>query len=538
MSAPCVDEKTRQQRRPQGVLSLAWPALALATVCLLPFLNKPFLIDDPHFLAMARQILKHPLHPMDFELCWNLGTPCAKAYVFTPGNTLMGYVLIPTILAGSLEWVAHLTQLLLVWVILCETAVFLVRLGFNVAETTIGTLLMVAIPPLLPMASTAMPDVLAACLAIVGMERLAAWHSDRRWSQAILAGAALGMAGIARAHLALLVPLAAFFLFKSVRPPEMLGRFRQGPRIWIPVLIGASVLAAMLLATREHSLVLDPPAVFSGFRNIPRNLRSYLLYFCFPLPLALYWGTARWIHGRWRLAIAIVMAAAVGGKFHDWRMFLAAFGLCVIADLLWDAWWNADHPGVFLILWILVPLPIVYYGHLPIKYLLPSMPAVILLCLRLGRLIPFQLSRAIAFTVIACGTVYSLLLLRSDLELANNGKTALEHLVQPHVAAGEKVWYGNEFSAYWYAARAGAELITNERRPQPGDLLAVGLFEGGEWTLHSFPHRTLLETIPVKYSFGRTMGTRIGLYTNLAGRTWLWGFETNDSDRYELWRID
>ena len=40
------------------VLACAWPALLLANTCLLAFLNKAFLIDDPHFLAMARQILK------------------------------------------------------------------------------------------------------------------------------------------------------------------------------------------------------------------------------------------------------------------------------------------------------------------------------------------------------------------------------------------------------------------------------------------------------------------------------------------------
>ncbi len=37
-----------------AVLACAWPALLLATVCLLPYLNKPFTIDDPHFLTMAR----------------------------------------------------------------------------------------------------------------------------------------------------------------------------------------------------------------------------------------------------------------------------------------------------------------------------------------------------------------------------------------------------------------------------------------------------------------------------------------------------
>jgi hypothetical protein len=233
----------------------------------------------------------------------------------------------------------------------------------------------------------------------------------------------------------------------------------------------------------------------------------------------------------------MAVAAAAAAAFQDRRMFLAAFVLYVIADLLWDACRNVDHLGVFLVLWILLPLPIVYYGHLPIKYLLPVLPAVILLCLRLGSLIPFQASRAIAVIAIASGTIYSLLILRSDLELANNGKAAMEQLVRPNVAAGKKVWRGGDFSAYWYAARAGAEVVSNEQHPQPGDLLAIGLFEGGESTLRSFPHRTLLERIPVKYTFGRTMGKGIGLYTNLSG-AWLWGFGTSDLDRYELWRIE
>src|SRR6476646_9554563 len=99
-----------------AVLSSAWPALLLATVCLLPFLNKPFVIDDPEFLGMARQILKHPLHPMDFVLCWNVGATCLKAYGLAPGNTLMGYLLVPTVLFGTTEWMAHFTQIVFVWV--------------------------------------------------------------------------------------------------------------------------------------------------------------------------------------------------------------------------------------------------------------------------------------------------------------------------------------------------------------------------------------------------------------------------------------
>ena len=104
------------QVRAATVLACAWPALLLATVCLLPFLNKPFVIDDPYFLAMAQQIVKHPTHPMDFTVYWDATGDFRRAYSVTPGNTLMGYVLVPTVLAGAHEWMAHLTQLVLAWI--------------------------------------------------------------------------------------------------------------------------------------------------------------------------------------------------------------------------------------------------------------------------------------------------------------------------------------------------------------------------------------------------------------------------------------
>ena len=99
-----------------SVLASAFPALLLATVCLLPYLNKAYLIDDPWFLMMSRQIVQHPLHPMNFDVCWNTVENCSKAYEMTPGNSLMGYALVPTILTGAHEWTAHLTQLVLVWI--------------------------------------------------------------------------------------------------------------------------------------------------------------------------------------------------------------------------------------------------------------------------------------------------------------------------------------------------------------------------------------------------------------------------------------
>ena len=201
-----------------AVLACAWPSILLAIVCLLPYLNKAFLIDDPWFLTMSRQITAHPTRPMDFDICWNTIGNCTKGYELTPGNSLMGYVLVPTVLTGTHEWVAHLTQLVLVWIAIFAMTSLIFRLGWDRWHATLGALLLVALPPFLPMASTAMPDILATAVTLVAIERLAAWKAEHKWSQGAAAAIALGLAGFARSHLALILPLAAFFLVESIDP--------------------------------------------------------------------------------------------------------------------------------------------------------------------------------------------------------------------------------------------------------------------------------------------------------------------------------
>jgi uncharacterized membrane protein YhaH (DUF805 family) len=523
-----------------AALGCAWPALLLATVCLVPFLNKPFLVDDPHFLTMARQVVNHPAHPMDFTICWNMSADCTKAYALTPGNALMGYVLVPTVLTGAHEWTAHLTQLVLVWIAVLAMASLVLRLGWDRRHAIAGALLLVVIVPFLPMASTAMPDILATAVALVAMERLAAWKAEQRWNQGAAAAIALGLAGFARSHLALLLPLAAFYLLDSAKPSEIWTQLRRKFWLWTPVVAGCVILAAIIAITREHNLALNPPAAFSGLQNIEPNLFSYLLYFVFPFPLGACWLANRLKQRQLRAVIILIMAVAVGLAIHPrLASFCAAVGLGMLIDLLFEAFKSAEPAELFPMFWILIPLPIVYYGHLPSKYLLPCMPAVILLCFRLVEGFSVRFSRAAAILCIVASAGYSLLILRSDAEFARFGRDAMYQLIQPHVAAGERVWFDGQFSAYWYAPLAGAVMTyPGGPQPKPGDLLVVGLNEGGDlFVLPRFPNRTLVQTVTHKYRFGRTWGAGKGLYTNRLGY-WMWGFGDSPNDRYELWRID
>jgi hypothetical protein len=558
VNAKTENSKNRGAPKPISfatVLSCALPALLLATMCLLPNLNKPFIWDDPHFLMMAKQIIKRPMHPMDFTLCWNFPLDCRKAYLVTPGNSLIGYVLVPTALTGFHEWTAHLTQLVLVWIAVLAMTSVVLRFGWNREHAIAGGLLLVGIAPFLPMATTVMPDILATALGLVAIERLAAWKTDQKWSQGAVSAIALGLAGFARAHLVLLLPLGAFYLLERANPKEAFAQLRRRFWLWIPIVAGSGLLLILIAAVREHDLAINPPPSVRGLGRIPWNFAAYLVYLVFPIPLFACWLANRVRSGSLPAAIIRTMAVGVAAAIacFVYRGFtltwwfreagllvwlLAVLGFGMLTDLLYEAWDRVEHADLFLFFWILIPLPIIFYPHLAPKHLLPCIPAVILLCFRLTAGFSVQLFRATAIALVLASTGYSLLILRSDAEFAKFGRDAMYRLIQPHVAAGEKVWFADQFSAYWYAPLAGATLtFPGGPQPMPGDLLVVGLGEDGRLMSERFPHHTLVDAVTHKYRFGRTVGAGIGLYTNLTGY-WMWGVGESTKDRYELWRID
>src|SRR5947209_19508338 len=89
---------------------LALPGILAALVCLLPFINKAWTSDDEMFVLSARQILQSPLQPMSFERCWYPLEPCGTIVALVgagSAQSLLGYLLVPVVLAGGMEWVAN-----------------------------------------------------------------------------------------------------------------------------------------------------------------------------------------------------------------------------------------------------------------------------------------------------------------------------------------------------------------------------------------------------------------------------------------------
>jgi hypothetical protein len=523
------------------------PALLLLTACLLPYLNKAFTVDDPWFLAQAQQILREPLRPTAFEICW-FGQTCGPAWQIGARQALWGYFLAPVAAMGSHEWLAHGLQIALAAITVLFTVALCLRMGWHRREATFAALILVAMPPFLPMASTAMPDTLALCLAAIGLERLIAWKVERRWAQALAAGLALGLAPHARAHLALLLPIGAVLLLDDLSLDGIKRSFRPFGLRWLPILVAGAVFVAFFVLTREPGSGFAPPAGQVQFKFWRQNLLSYFEYLVFPLPVA---AAAIVANRRKRLVwVGVLLAACGAGVFgmlgrhmpfgaSGGRLILAGTGAVALVSLFVNSIRLRDLRSLCWALMILIPFSAVPYFQLPIRYFLFALPAIVLILLDVSRTLPIRAAVAGAVLLIAAGTSFSAGILWVDAKFAESNRTAAEKLIAPRVAAGQKVWFCSQWGFYWYAQRAGAVFARPAgEAPAPGDLLAVDMTSGGNLTgghaaLARFPKRTLVEQV----SYPSNWGTTVGLYSNvMSSELWSWGQDR--TGRYELWRID
>jgi len=517
-----------------------------------PYLNKAFTIDDPWFLLEARQILKTPVQPMSFPICWMGEDICLKrAGAVPPGAAqgLMGYLLVPVILTGGAEWVAHLIELLLACVAVLAMVDLALRLGFSVKQSTAGALLLVALPPFLPMTNTAMPDLPAAALALAGTTCALAWKQERRRWAGVGAAVLLALASYARPQIALLLPVLAILLLDNWRPREAVRELQRDWWRWVPIEGALFLLAIVNVLTHDPGPPQDYPIAMIGLSNIEKGLPAYLTYVSFPIPFSTIWIATR--RGWTRIALLVVpgmiailpyTAGLLLNKprllaFGDWSIFAVVYGGVALAHMAIEQLRQRDHVGVFLAAWVLIPLPAIFYQQFPLKYMLAVLPALVLIMMRALGETSLSIARAVEAAMLVGFTAYSCLLLKADADFANFSRTATDELIRLHTGADQRVWYSGQWGFYWYADQAGAKVIDRDLPgPIHNDLLLVGSLETNESMLQKYPNRQLIDEREYRAPYGWTVGGGGGLYTNHAGHApWAWSPEFTAS--YRLYRI-
>jgi len=517
------------------------PALILSTACLTPYLNKAFTIDDPVYMFQAQQILKTPLHPMALDICWTEDGECGPVGNQMVGNVLMSYYLVPAANRLSPERFAHLLQIVALWCGIVATVSLACAFGFCSFAACAAGLLVAATPPALAMASTAMPEILAMSLGVIGIERLVHWKSRGRVVDSIMSALALGLAPMARVHLVLLWPVAALLLRDDTRIFDVGSWIALPKRRWLPLVGAALTLAVAIALTHEPGGGVKPPHMYLRPQSLYHNLQAYLTYWILAMPLGLGWLVLRNRRLRfWLLPIAlglpILWKLWVAHYPVTWTTVSAGVGAFILMDIfLWSSQ-SGDQRRVACFLWLMLPVAALPYFHLPVKYLVPCAPAAALL---IADILPeFRWRMAALFGLVAAGTVFGTMVLRADYRFAEMGREAARRLIAPKVADGHRVWFSSQWGLYWYALKAGGQVLRTNDVPAPGDYLARGEMEGWPTTLKRLPPSVEEETFIVGGPGGRTMSQKdgAGLYTNLFGDLmWAWG--TGEWNHYELWQF-
>lgn len=476
---------------PPAMRPLAW-LLLITLGCLLPFLDKPFHIDDPLFLQAAAQIQKHPADFYGFTVNW-LGTPLPMVRDFDNPPLTCYYIALVAAVAGWSELALHAAFLLSA--LAAAWGMFALARRFS-RRPFLAALAGVLTPVFLISATTLMCDVMLVAFwvwAVVvfekGLER-----NDWRWFLA--AGLLAGLAGLTKFTGLALVPLLAFYGFARRRH---LGRWLV--TLCIPVLFAVGyewitrrlygqgmLLAAGAFAAEDRSgaqggllekLLIGLGFLGGGFLPVlfylplfwSRRLAAVGLVLLAPCAIALLWQP----HFK---PLLVPDGHLNPGIFLETTLLLAG-GILVLLLAGADFRRHRDADSLLLVLWVLglVAFTVVLNWTINGRSLLPALPAVgMLLARRLDARWPESppARRPWLLWPLLPAAALSLLLARADARLADTNRLAAEQLWAGYHKPGNTVWFEGHWGFQYYLEKLGGQAIDlNDPKKASGDILII-----------------------------------------------------------------
>jgi 4-amino-4-deoxy-L-arabinose transferase-like glycosyltransferase len=457
-----------------AVPPLAW-VLLLTLVCLLPFLNKAFFIDDTLFLRAAEQIQKHPLDFYGFKINWfGYTSPMTEAFENPPLTCY--YIAFVASLFGWSEPALHLAFLLPALAAAWGTY----RLACSYCERPIlAAVIAVLSPVFLISATSVMCDVMLLAFWVWALVLFEKGLQSKNTLLFVWSGLLAGLAFLTKYPALCLIPLlgaygliakrkAGWWLVAPLIPLAFVGGYE-----WLThglygqgLLLSAAQYASKYRA-RSHEHLWEKVVVGLGFTGG-----------CF-LPVLFY--TPR-LWSRRTLLFGICLAAGCGlmlpwmSTFADvlWREGggLNWGSLCLLAVLVgsgvqvacvaWsDLWKRRDMVGLLLCLWITGVLAFAVVGNWTVnaRSLLPAVPAVGIIVARRMTFGPESPAQTSGWSrlwplVAACAT--SLILAGADSNLANLHRAVARELGLKHKSAGHTVWFSGHWGWQYYLEQIGA----------------------------------------------------------------------------------
>ncbi|MDP8245233.1 MAG: glycosyltransferase family 39 protein [Candidatus Hinthialibacter antarcticus] len=462
-------------------------AIGFALLGTLPFLNKPFHIDDTVVLEVARNVLNNPLRPFGSNFDW-FGE-LQPLWQVTTNPPFLSYCLAPFVWMSSGDEVAlHAVMSIFIFCL----AVGAVLLSKRFCADSIWPAAFLLASPAVVVSGNVMRDVPAVGLSTLGVALfvMGVDKEQRRW---LIAGAVLCGLSVLTKYSAV-ITLPVLFLY-----PLLQKKYRLAVWIWPAVAIivlwclqnvfayGSVHIIYLLLERRSESGISWQDKLYGAFLVIGSVL--YLL----PALLVRAVGGRDWTAWIGAVLLAPLWWLAINqylGEVENEYLLWALSGSALLFILLFDGirvgsgWIKQFEPGkhadsLFLFAWVCAPLVfcVLFVPFEAVRHLLPVLPPLVLLAARyLNETKNKKLSSAIHFLVAILFAVQffaAQVIQRADYEYAATYRNFAVRAQEEWLSDEHETWYVGHWGWQEYANRAGLRQMRLGEFPNEGDVLIV-----------------------------------------------------------------
>jgi Dolichyl-phosphate-mannose-protein mannosyltransferase len=474
------------------------PELLLALtvfVVLVPFINKPFNMDDPLFIWTAQQIHLHPTNPYGFDVNW-YGNIAPMWDVTKNPPLACYYIALWAALLGWSEPVLHFAFLFPAIAAIFGTFRLARRFCNRPMLAACATLFM---PAFLVSSTTVMCDTLmlafwvwAIVLWIEGLE-----HDN--FMRLAGSGTLIALASLTKYFGVCLIPLLAAYSFISQR---RMGRWAVYFLIPIAALAAYQWVTYAIYGKGLFSDAGDYATTTKGFFGVSGidNGLTALTFTGGSLAVATFLAPLLW---RTRMlagfAIFVILFAAVvfieGTMLEKYGAFKGSSAWLVeIQIIFWavggagalglavaDAWHRRDASSCLLALWVVGTFLFAAFFNWIVnaRSILPMAPAIgILIARRLEQsaLAGKKIRREDILICFAIGATLALLVARADFRFAVAVRQSAEQTCARYGQGGQTLWFEGHWGFQYYMEILGAkEVAAKQSLPRQGDFLAIPL---------------------------------------------------------------
>ncbi len=492
------------------------------------FLNKPFHMDEPFFLAQARHIAVDPLHPFDFNFNWyGRSVPMASINNTPP---LMLYALgAAWKLTGGREWAMR--AFFVPFNLIAAAALYGLASVF-LGEPLLPVLIVLAAPGYIITMNLLCPEKLMAAAGFLGLFFLAQALEKRRSRFFWVSAALCGVAVASKYGAVFLIPTAAFY---AARRAVALRRIVGYVALSLAGIAGYIFYDLMTYhAALGSALTVLSQSAAMPYSSWPHKLRSILAFSGGGALVTATWPF--WIY-RHQVKTLLVLALATGILFlpaldiaHLVRGIdrltgiLLAFGALVgfwglFAGVQRERGWALWAPWVAAVLFVQAFL---YWSVLARLLMFLTPPLVFWMAEVLEQRWPAAVRRHFYAVSLVLVAALSAALAKVDAHYARAQKELAAEVAQRY--AGRRLWCAGHWGLQYYLEQAGARELDWTRggwdEVKPGDVVVVpwansNVLRPQKKILANVGRLTIKEALPLRLL--SAFGGEAGFYSNITG---------------------